>query len=67
MGEPLPNPLQVVVTEDGSPLSGATVAWSTAAAGGSLNPASSVTGAEGVASTMWSLGTVAGPQSAAAT
>jgi plastocyanin len=67
VGEPLPSPLLVVVTEDGSPLSGATVAWSTAAAGGSLNPTSSVTGADGVASTMWSLGTVAGPQSAAAT
>jgi plastocyanin len=67
VGEPLLNPLQVVVTEDGSPLSGATVAWSTTAAGGSLNPTSTVTGADGVASTMWSLGTVVGPQSAAAT
>jgi plastocyanin len=67
VGEPLPNPLQVVVTEDGSPLSGATVAWSTPASGGSLNPTSSVTGSDGVASSTWSLGTVVGPQGAAAT
>ena len=67
VGEPLTNALRVIVTEGGAPLSGATVAWSTTAAGGNVDPASAVTAADGVASTTWTLGTAAGAQSAAAT
>lgn len=67
VGQPLVNPLRVVVTEDGAPLAGATVAWATTAAGGSVGAASAATGADGVANTTWTLGTVSGAQSASAT
>jgi plastocyanin len=67
VGQPLANALRVVVTEDGAPLSGATVAWATTAAGGSVDPASAATGADGVANTTWTLGTVSGAQTATAT
>lgn len=66
VGQPLANPIQVVVTENGSTSPGVTVAWSTAA-GGSLTPASGPTGADGVASTGWTLGTASGSQTATAT
>ena len=66
VGQPLVNPIQVVVTESGSPSAGVTVTWSTAA-GGSLTPASGPTGADGIASTEWTLGTTSGAQTASAT
>lgn len=66
VGQPLADPLQVVVTESGSPSSGVTVAWSTTG-GGSLTPASGATGADGVTSTDWTLGTTSGAQTARAT
>ena len=67
VGEALGAPLQVVVTDGGAPAAGATVTWSTTAATGSLSPTSTATDANGIASSSWSLGTVAGPQSAQAT
>ncbi len=66
VGQPLANPLRVVVTEAGAPLSGTTVTWSTAVAGGEVDP-SAVTDAAGVASTTWTLGTVSGSQTTLAT
>ena len=66
VGQPLANPIQVVVTENGSASPGVTVTWSTAA-GGSLAPASGPTGADGIASTEWTLGTTSGAQAASAT
>jgi plastocyanin len=66
VGQALPSPLVVRVTEDGAPLTGATVTWSTATAGGSLTPATSTTDETGVASSNWTLGNVAGQQSAQA-
>jgi plastocyanin len=65
VGQALSQPIRVLVTEDGTPLSGATVAWSTTATGGSLT-ASSITDAAGIASNTWTLGTVSGPQTAQA-
>ena len=65
--QPLANPLRVVVTEDGVPLPGANVAWATTAVGGSVDPGSAATDAEGVASTMWTVGTASGAQTASAT
>ncbi len=67
VAQPLPLPLQVVVTEAGQPSAGATVTWSTTAAGGSMSPPSGSTNADGVASSTWSLGTVPGAQAASAT
>jgi plastocyanin len=67
VGQPLANPLAVTVTEGGAASAGATVTWSTLATNSSVNPASVVTDANGVASTMWTLGTVSGSQTANAT
>jgi plastocyanin len=66
VGQPLANPIQVVVTENGSPASGVTVTWATTA-GGSLTPASGITGVDGIASSGWTLGTTSGAQTASAT
>jgi plastocyanin len=66
VGQPLAQPLRVVVTQDGQPLAGSTVAWSTTAAGASLEPASTATDNDGAATITWTLGTAAGPQTAQA-
>jgi adhesin/invasin len=66
VGQTLPDPLTVAVTEGGAPSAGATVTWATAS-GGSLDPASTVTDADGHASSTWTLGTTSGSQSATAT
>ena len=67
VGQALGAPLQVVVTDGGAPAAGATVSWSTTAANGSMTPTSTATDANGIATSSWGLGTVAGPQSAQAT
>jgi plastocyanin len=67
VGQPLAAPLNVIVTENGTTSAGNTVVWGTGVSGGSLNPGSSVTDANGVASSTWTLGTVAGSQTAIAT
>jgi plastocyanin len=56
----------VAVTDAGAPSAGATIAWATTS-GGSLDPASTVTDADGHASSTWTLGTTSGSQSATAT
>jgi plastocyanin len=66
VGQPLGSPLQVLVTDGGTPSSGVTVAWSAATGGGTLDPASAVTDANGVAASAWTLGTVSGTQTARA-
>jgi plastocyanin len=66
VGQALGNPLRVLVTEGGTPSSGVTVTWLTTATGSSLNPASSITDAEGIASETWTLGTASGTQAAEA-
>lgn len=63
----LVNALRVLVTLSGAPLPGATVQWATSAAGGSVSPTASVSDANGIATTTWTLGQTAGPQSATAT
>ncbi|HZN96756.1 MAG TPA: plastocyanin/azurin family copper-binding protein [Gemmatimonadales bacterium] len=65
VAQPLANPIQVVVTDGGTPAAGVTVAWSTSVPGATL-AATSVTDAGGLASNSWTLGTVAGSQSAQA-
>jgi adhesin/invasin len=64
VGQPLAQPLKVVVTEGGAASAGASVTWSAAA--GSVDPASATTDANGIATTAWTLGTVSGSQSASA-
>lgn len=60
VGAALPNPVVVSVSRDGSALAGASVSWSVTAGGGSVSPATSATGADGTASTVWTLGPTAG-------
>jgi plastocyanin len=64
--EALPADLRVVITRASDPQEGIAVAWATTG-GGSLDPATSTTGADGIASTTWTLGPTVGAQSATAT
>ena len=54
VNQALPNDLRIVVTRDGAPQSGVTVAWSTS--DGSLNPTSGLTDASGIGASTWTLG-----------
>jgi hypothetical protein len=66
-GAALPLPLVVEVRDVlGVPVQGATVSWATPD-GGSLNPTSGSTGANGQAQTLWTLGPTAPTQAATAT
>ncbi len=60
-------PLRVVVTDGGYVSAGHTVTWGTINPGGSFNPATSQAAGDGVATTMWTLGSMAGGQAATAT
>ena len=61
VGAILATPLSVVVTDaSGRAIGGARVDWDASAGSGSTNPSSSSTNAQGVATTIWTLGTVAG-------
>jgi len=66
VGQLLAEGIRVTVTEDGQPLPGATVTWSTTAAGGSLAEPSTTTDNSGNAINTWTLGTAAGSQTAQA-
>jgi len=66
VGAALSAPLRVLVTVDGAAQQGRTVAWAAAGTGASVNPASSTTGSDGIATTSWTLGQSAGMQSATA-
>ncbi|HEY9505117.1 MAG TPA: plastocyanin/azurin family copper-binding protein [Gemmatimonadales bacterium] len=65
-GAVLPEDLRVVITRASEPQEGIEVAWATTS-GGTLDPATSTTGADGIASATWTLGPTAGTQSATAT
>jgi plastocyanin len=56
IGTALPQPLRVVVTRDGAPAAGEVVVWRVNGQGGFVTPTQSTTGADGVASTTWTLG-----------
>lgn len=63
----LPTALTVTILDDaGAAFSGATVAWTVVSGGGSLSESESTTGADGTASTTWTLGQTAGVQTARA-
>lgn len=63
----LTDSLRVVVTQDGTPMPGVAVTWSIFTGAGAVDPASSQTAADGVASTSWTLGSASGAQSVRAT
>lgn len=61
VGTILATPLTVVVTDaSGKAVGGARVDWDASAGSGSTNPSSSTTNSQGVATTIWTLGTLAG-------
>jgi plastocyanin len=64
VGQALPAPLRILVTDDGVPSEGVPVVWS-AASGGKMI-ASGPTGADGIAEAVWTLGPAAGMQDAQA-
>jgi plastocyanin len=66
VGQPLAGPLTVTVTDAGAASAGTTVTWATTS-GGSLQPTSAPTDANGIASTTWTLGTTSGSQTVTAT
>lgn len=57
----LPNAIRVHVTKDGVDMAGATITWTPQQGG--ANPTTSVTDVDGIASTTWTLGVTAGPES----
>lgn len=59
-GAQLPDPLRVRITQGGNPVSGRTVNWSITSTGGQVNPATTQTGADGIASTVATLPASAG-------
>lgn len=62
-GRPLGDSTAVVVRDGrGRPVAGHTVAWTVTSGGGSVSPTTSVTDAEGVAKTHWTLGPTQGEQ-----
>jgi hypothetical protein len=63
-GVALPAPLQVLVEENGVPKQGVSISWS--ASSGAVTPASSLTNADGIAATQWTLGSTPGSMSATA-
>jgi plastocyanin len=59
--------LRVLVKEDNIAQAGVTVSWSSTVVGASLSPAASATDGNGFATSSWTLGNVAGAQTASAT
>ena len=63
----LPAMVYTVVDQFGHPVAGAAVTFGTGFGSGSVTPTSTLTGVDGTASAVWTLGTVVGPQSTSAT
>src|SRR6267143_4192776 len=66
VGAVLATAYSVVVTNGVTPVQGVPVHWAAGAAGGSMNPATSVTDVNGIATSMRTLGTVTGTDTATA-
>jgi plastocyanin len=66
LGSTLSELLRVVVTNNGVPAQGIVVIWQTSAPNGFFNPPQSLTNAQGVAVSEWTLGTALGAQAATA-
>lgn len=66
VGTELPEPLRIIVTLDGAPQAGTAVTWNASGTAATVDPASGTTGADGIASTTWTIGQTAGAQSAQA-
>jgi plastocyanin len=62
VGRPLAKPIQVLVTEGNAPVAGATVSWLMEISDGVFTPNPVTTDANGLASTVWTLGSRQGIQ-----
>ncbi len=60
VGQALPQPLQIVATSTGQPVAGVTLSFSDGGQGGSFNPPTATTGANGSGSTVFTLPPTAG-------
>src|SRR5207249_2137056 len=68
VGATLPTPLAVRVADQfNNPVAGVTVTWTPPSGSGAVNPPTSTTDGSGIATTRWTLGTAAGPQTVQAT
>jgi hypothetical protein len=62
VGHTIPSALAVKVMDAlNNPVQGVTISWAVLNGGGSVNPTSSVTGLNGIATTSWTLGTAMSP------
>jgi plastocyanin len=61
-GQDLANPLRIVVLRGAMPAAGAVVTWSATGTGASMTPNVETTGADGISTSMWHLGTDVGTQ-----
>ena len=67
VGTSVPDPLVVKATDGtGNPVAGLAVSWVVGTGGGSLSPATSTTGADGLTSTRWTVGPAPGANTATA-
>ncbi len=66
-GADLPNPLRIMVVRGGAPTAGVVVTWNATGTGASMTPTVDTTGADGISTSLWHLGSEPGQQSARAT
>lgn len=66
VGSTLAEMLRVVVTDNGAPAAGVIVIWQATAPNGFFTPPQSLTNAQGIATSEWTLGTSLGAQAASA-
>ncbi len=65
-GGDLPMPVRIVALRGGVPAAGEVVVWSASGAGARMTPSVDTTGADGISTSVWHLGSDPGPQSAQA-
>jgi plastocyanin len=65
-GGDLPAPVRIVVLRGGTPAAGAVVLWSATGTGAFMTPSVDTTGADGLSTSFWHLGSELGPQSSQA-
>jgi plastocyanin len=65
-GQNLANPLRIVILRGDAPAAGAVVTWSATGTGSFMTPSVDTTGADGISTSLWHLGSEVGAQSSRA-
>jgi plastocyanin len=65
-GQDLANPLRIVILRGDAPATGAVVTWSATGTGAFMTPSIDTTGADGISTSIWHLGSEVGAQSSRA-